>query len=69
MQQPGGGITAETGSILSIFLEFRIKQAISAREWALCQLTVYFEFQSRSDRRKGNKSYALQMVFRRKVRR
>ena len=25
MQPPGGGITAETGSILSIFLEFRIK--------------------------------------------
>ena len=28
------------------------KQAISARERALCQLTVCFEFQSRSDRRK-----------------
>ena len=26
MQPPGGGITAETESILSIFLEFRIKQ-------------------------------------------
>ena len=30
------------------------KQAISARERALCQLTVCFEFQSRSDRRKKN---------------
>ena len=27
-----------------------IKQAISARERALCQLTVCFEFQSRSER-------------------
>ena len=33
----------------------QLKQAISAREWALCQLTVCFEFQSRSDRRKGHK--------------
>ena len=41
------------------------KQATSARERALCQLTVCFEFQS--DRRKGHKSCALQMVFRRKV--
>ena len=40
------------------------KQAISAREWALCQLTMCFEFQSRSDRRKGLKRCALQMVFR-----
>ena len=31
------------------------KQAISARERALCQLTVCFEFQSRSDRRKNTK--------------
>ena len=45
------------------------KQAISAREQALCQLTVCFEFQIRSDRRKGHKSCALEMVFRRKVRR
>ena len=44
------------------------KQAISARERALCQLTVCFEFQNRSDRRKGHKSCALEMVFRRKVR-
>ena len=43
------------------------KQAISAREWALCQLTVCFEFQKRSDRRKGHKSCALEMVFRRKI--
>ena len=28
------------------------EQSISARERALCQLTVCFEFQSRSDRRK-----------------
>ena len=26
------------------------KQAISAREWALCQLTVCFEFQSTCER-------------------
>ena len=45
------------------------KQAISARERALCQLTVCFEFQSRTDRRKGHKSCALEMLFRRKVRR
>ena len=45
-----------------------VKQAISARERALCQLTVCFEFQSRSDRRKGHKSCALEMLFRRKVR-
>ena len=32
------------------------EQAISARERTLCQLTVCFEFQSRSDRRKGHKS-------------
>ena len=37
------------------------EQAISAHEWALCQLTVCFEFQSRSDRRKGHKSCALKM--------
>ena len=40
------------------------KQAISARERALCQLTVCFEFQRRRERRKGQKSCALQMVFR-----
>ena len=40
---------------------------ISAREWALCQLTVCFEFQSRSDRREEHKSCAPQMVFRRRV--
>ena len=35
-----------------------VKQAISARERALCQLTVCFEFQSRGDRRKGHRSCA-----------
>ena len=40
------------------------EQAITACEWALCQLTVCFEFQIRSERRKGHKSCALQMVFR-----
>ena len=45
------------------------KQAINARERALCQLTVCFEFQSRSDRRKKHKSCALEMVFGRKLRR
>ena len=40
------------------------KQAISAHEWALCQLSVCFEFQSRRDRRKGRKSFALQILFR-----
>ena len=44
-----------------------LQQAISARERALCQLTVCFEFQSRIDGRKGHKSCALQIVFRRKV--
>ena len=39
------------------------KQAISDRERALCQLTVCFEFQSRSDRRKGHKSSALDLMF------
>ena len=38
-----------------------IKQAISTREQALCQLTVCFEFQSKSERRKGHKSCVLQM--------
>ena len=49
--------------------EYILKQAISARERALCQLTVCFEFQSRSDRRKKHKSCALEMVFGRKLRR
>ena len=43
------------------------KQAISAHEQALCQLTVCFEVQSRSDRREGQKSCSLEMVFRSKV--
>ena len=46
-----------------------VKQAISARERALYQLTVCFEFEIRSDRRKGHKSCALEMVLRRKLRR
>ena len=33
-----------------MLLRFKSKQAINARERALCQLTVYFEFQSRSNR-------------------
>ena len=37
------------------------EQAISARERALCQLTVCFEFQIRSERRKGHQRCALQM--------
>ena len=36
---------------LSLF-DCRLEQAISAHERALCQLTVSFEFQSRSERRK-----------------
>ena len=40
-----------------------IKQAISVCEQALCQLTVCFEFQGRSERRKQQKSCALQMEF------
>ena len=43
------------------------KQAISARERALGHLTVCFGFQSRSERRKGHKIYAQQMVFVSKV--
>ena len=39
----------------------KLEQAISAPEWALCQLTMCFEFQSRRDRRKGHKSCALQV--------
>ena len=46
-----------------------IQQTISACERALCQLTVCFEFQSRSQRRKGHKSCALQLVLRSKVQR
>ena len=51
------------------FLQYSIKveQAIRACEWALCQLTVCSEIQSRSERRKGHKSCALQMVLRSKV--
>ena len=45
----------------------RLEQVISARERALCQPTGCFEFQSRSERRKGLKSCALQMVFRSEV--
>ena len=45
-----------------LLMSAMIKQAISAHEWALCQLTVCFKFQSRSDRRKGHKSCALEMV-------
>ena len=37
-------------------------QAISAREQALCQLTVCFEFHSRSDRRKGLNSENLKVA-------
>ena len=47
--------------------EYLAQQAISARERALCQLTVCFEFQSRSEKRKGHSHCALQMVFRSKV--
>ena len=38
-----------------------LKQAISTHEQDLCQLTVCFEFQSRSERRKGHKSCTLPM--------
>ena len=41
-----------------------IKQAIGACERALWQWTVCFDFQGRSERRKGHKSWALQMVCR-----
>ena len=40
------------------------QQAISAREWALRQLTLCYEFQSTSESTKGHKSCALQMVLR-----
>ena len=41
---------------LKLLLTFTyIKQAISAHEQALCQLTVCFEFQSSSDRKKDTK--------------
>ena len=41
-----------------------LKQSMIALERALCQLTVCFEFQSRSESSRGHKSCALQMVFR-----
>ena len=44
-----------------------VEKAISAREWALCQLTVCFKFQIRRERRKGQKSFALQLILRSKV--
>ena len=56
-------------NVINNFIFSINKQAISARERALCQLTVCFEFQSRSDRRKKHKSCALEMVFGRKLRR
>ena len=34
----------------------KLKQAISTHEWAPCQLTVCFEFQSRSEKSKIHKS-------------
>ena len=43
------------------------KQANSAREWTLCQVSVCFDFHIRSESRTGPKSCALQMVFRNKV--
>ena len=42
-------------------------QAISARERALCQLTLCFELQSIRKSMKGHKSCALPMVLRSKV--
>ena len=68
MQNSVNAIVFKLQVILLSMEVTKSKQAISARERALCQLTVCFEFQNRSDRRKGHKSCALEMVFRRKVR-
>ena len=38
-------------NLINPYLKRECEQAISACERALCQLTVCFEFQSRSDRR------------------
>ena len=46
------------------------KEAISVRERALCQMTLcVFSFRVEVTEEKGHKSCALEMVFRRKVRR
>ena len=42
------------------------KQPVPLKK-ALCQLTVCFKFQSRSERRKEHKRCALQVIFRGKV--
>ena len=44
-----------------------VKQAISAHEWALYQLTVCLEYQSRSEGRRGHKNCTLQMALQSKV--
>ena len=44
-----------------------VEQAISAGEWTLCQLMMCFEFESRSERRKGQKSCSLLLVLKSKV--
>ena len=47
-----------------IFKPKKHKQAISAREQALCQLTVCYKLHGTSGSRNGHKSCALIMVFR-----
>ena len=44
------GMSVHLNMINDVTTGGKNKEAITAREWALCQLTVCFEFQSRSDR-------------------
>ena len=61
----------ETDGFFDLFCHFlmesfaadqQIKQAISAPERTLCQLTLFLELQTTSESTKGHKSCALQMV-------
>ena len=49
-----------------ILLARQEEQAISAREWALCQLTLCFELQSTSESGKGHKNCAPNLTWKRK---
>ena len=49
-------VTEFCGGFLAIFYKQKLKQAISACEQPLCQLTVCLEFQNGNERRKGHKS-------------
>ena len=53
--------------ISQVIFSILYEQAISACEWALCQLTVCLEFQSKSEGRKGHKNCTLHMTLQSKV--